>query len=70
MDTSIRSSYPQAARSFTLKGDPAYFGVNGPAVVVAFLQGNLLVVLEGTAIGNDGARIEGEMMALAERLAR
>lgn len=70
MDTAIRSSYPQAGRSFTLKGDPAYFGVNGPVAVVAFLQGNLLVALEGTAVGDDGARIERDMMTLAERLAR
>ncbi len=70
MDTSIRASYPQAARSFILKGDPAYFGVNGPVAVVAFLQGNLLVALEGTAVGDDGTRIERDMMALAERLAR
>lgn len=66
METSMRSGYPTGGELFRLEGDPAYFGANGPHAIVSFVQGDLLVTLEGTSVTADGRVLKAQLVSLAE----
>jgi len=66
METSMRSSYPTGGELFRVEGDPAYFGANGSHAIVSFVQGDLLITLEGTSVTADGTALKSQLISLAE----
>lgn len=65
LSESIKSSYPKSPANVTIAGRSAYFGVNGKVAAAAFVEGSVLVVVEGAAVGDDGAALKSKILEVA-----
>jgi len=65
LDEVIKPSYSKQASTQTTGGRSVYYGVNGRVAAAAFVQGSVLVVVEGAASGSDGASIKSKVLEVA-----
>lgn len=61
----IKPSYPKQAATLTAGGRSVYYGVNGKVAAVAFVEGSVLVVVEGAASGDDGSAVKAKILEAA-----
>jgi len=62
---SIKPSYSKQSANLTAGGRSVYYGVNGRVAAVAFVEGSILVVVEGAASGNDGSAVKAKILEAA-----
>lgn len=65
LDKVIKPSYSNQASTQSTGGRSVYYGVNGKVAAAAFVQGSVLVVVEGAASGSDGASIKSKVLEVA-----
>lgn len=65
LNGAIKASYPKSSASVTVGGRTAYYGVNGKVAAVAFVEGSVLVVVEGAASGADGSAVKSKILEVA-----
>jgi len=61
----IKPSYSKQAATLTTGGRSVYYGVSGKVAAVAFVEGSVLVVVEGAATGDDGAVVKAKILEAA-----
>ncbi len=69
MDSSLKSSYPTSGRSLTVEGKPGYFGANRSVAIAAFVDGAVLVAVEGVAASGKGSDLRSALTLLAGAVA-
>lgn len=65
LDQVIKPSYSKQASTQSTGGRSVYYGVNGKVAAAAFVQGSILVVVEGAASGSDGAAVKSKVLEVA-----
>ncbi|MDO9108123.1 MAG: hypothetical protein Q7U89_03930 [Coriobacteriia bacterium] len=65
LDGVIKASYPDKSATLSVGGRSAYYGQSGRVVAVAFVEGAVLVVIEGAATGDDGSTIKAKIVEVA-----
>jgi len=61
----IKPSYANRAANLTAGGRSVYYGESGRVAAVAFVEGSVLVVVEGAASGDDGAAVKAKILEAA-----
>lgn len=65
LDQVIKPSYPAGASQTTTGGRSVYYGANGKVAAAAFVDGAVLVVVEGAATGASGSSIKSKVLEVA-----
>ncbi len=65
LDRVIKPSYPTGSSQTTTAGRSVYYGVNGKVSAAAFVDGAVLVVVEGAATGASGSSIKAKVLEVA-----
>ncbi len=61
----IKSSYAKQSATLTAGGRSVYYGVSGKVAAVAFVQGSVLVVVEGASTSDNGADVKSKIVEVA-----
>lgn len=68
--STLKNTYPTDWSQISIDGRTAYFGSNRSVAIVAFVDGAILVAVEGAASSGEGAALKSRLIDLAEEVAR
>ena len=67
---SIKFTYSDDSESFKIGNMEAYFGTTHNVAIVTFIDGGIMVAVEGTATSDDGTTIAATLKAVAEEIGK
>ncbi len=70
VDATIKTTYPEHAQAFKVGGKEAYYGTRADVAIVTFIDGGILVAVEGAASAGDGASIESPIKSIADEIGK
>lgn len=70
LDQILKPTYPGSGAAVSVKGAPGYFGNNQDVAIVAFVQGALLIAVEGGPTTGNPASLKSDLLGIAGQIAK